>query len=419
VRRTRFRRFAGAGTIAVQLPRGQDDPPRTPELLASSTGKWRNIARLTPWWPPEVWQRLGRGEQRRLARGSFRFRVGSGAHAQLVAVPVVIHRPLPPEADVVMVRITREQVAGHFQARISVVARIPTPPVRVAGPTVAVHLGWRSLPDGALRVAAVAGASAPPGHVADVVRHHGSWWEIVLPGSWRAVASQLNTIRSRRGVELERLRDWLVARTSTHPDTASALPLPGELRRWRSPRRFAALALALRDTPPGQVAEAAQRLETWRRQDRHLWEWETNERRQLLARRNDAWQRVAAWLAGQAGQVLLDSWALPPLRAVPDVSAPDDLQAQAARANLVLAAPGTLRSAIQNAAQARGVPVSAPKLVATNHHACGFPLDAVGRMASALVRCQHCGEEVDQDYNTLCHLLAAGRTMAVHPSNLR
>jgi hypothetical protein len=184
--------------------------------------------------------------------------------------------------------------------------------------------------------------------------------------------------------------------------------LPGELRRWQSPRRFVALALALRDTPPGQVAEAAQRLEAWRRKDRHLWEWETNERRQLLARRNDAWRRVAAWLAGQAGQVLLDSWALSPLRAVPDVAAPDNLQAQAARANLVLAASGTLRAAIQNAAQARGVPMSAPKSVAAaNHHVCGFPLDAAGRMASALVRCQHCDVQVDQDYNALCHLLAA------------
>jgi hypothetical protein len=91
----RFRHFAGVGTIVVQLSRGHDDPPRTPELLASSTGKWRNVARLTPWWPPEVWQRLGRGEQRRLARGSFRFRIGSGATAQLVEVPVIIHRPLP------------------------------------------------------------------------------------------------------------------------------------------------------------------------------------------------------------------------------------------------------------------------------------------------------------------------------------
>lgn len=406
----RLRRVAGAGTIAVQLPRRQDDPPRTPEVLASSTGRWRNIARLTPWWPPEAWQRLSRGEQRCLARGSFRFRVGSGAAAQLVEVPVIIHRPLPPEADVAMVRISREQVAGHFQAWISVVARVPAPPVRVMGPTVRVHLGWRSLPDGALRVAVAAGVSAPPEDLTEVARHHGSWYEIVLPASWRAVAGQLDAIRSRRGIELERLRSWLVAWTSAHPAPTPhrLLPLPEELRRWRSPGRFAALALSLRARARGQVAEAAERLEVWRRQDRRLWEREANERRQLLARRNDAWRHVAAWLTGQAGQVLVDGWALTPLRAVPDIVAPDDLQAQAARANAGLAAPGTLRSAIENAAQARGVPVSAPTLAAAaTHHACGSPLDPADRMASALVRCRHCHVEVDQDYNALCHLLTA------------
>jgi hypothetical protein len=412
----RLRRFAGSGTIAVQLPREQDDPPRTPELLASGTGRWRNIARLTPWWPPEAWQRLSLGEQRRLARGSFWFRVGSGdlrtgaGTAQLVEVPVIIHRPLPPEADIAMVRITREQVAGHFRAWISVVARVPAPPVRVTGPTVRVHLGWRSLPDGALRVAVAAGVSAPPEELAEVARHHGSWYEIVLPASWRAVAGQLDAIRSRRGVELERLRSWLVAWTSAHPAPTphGVLPLPDELRRWRSPGRFAALALRLRWKTRGQVAEVAERLEAWRRWDRRLWEREANERRQLLARRNDAWRRVAAWLTDQAGQVLVDGWALTPLRAVPDIVAPDDLQAQAARANAGLAAPGTLRSAIENAAQARGVPVSAPTLAAAaTHHVCGSPLTAADRMASALVRCRHCHVEVDQDYNALCHLLAA------------
>jgi transposase len=94
----------------------------------------------------------------------------------------------------------------------------------------------------------------------------------------------------------------------------------------------------------------------------------------------------------------------------PDIAAPDDQQARAARANLTLAAPGTLRSAIQNAAQARGVPVSAPRFAATTHHTCGSPLDTSDRIASALVHCQHCDAQVDQDYNTVCHLLDAARS---------
>ena len=54
------------------------------------------------------------------------------------------------------------------------------------------------------------------------------------------------------------------------------------------------------------------------------------------------------------------------------------------------------------------MPVSAPELVAATHHACGSPLDAVDRMALAVVHCQHCDVQVDQDYNALCHLLTAG-----------
>jgi hypothetical protein len=306
-----------------------------------------------------------------------------------------------------MVRITREKVAGHYRAWISVVARVPAPPVRTTGPAVAVHLGWRSLPDGALRVAAVGGIVAPPQQLADVARPRGAGCEIVVPASWRRLADRINTVRSRRATDLEQLRGWLVDWVATHPDATWELAAVEDLRRWRS-GDFAALAVRLRDNPPSQLAEPAERLKAWRRHDRHLWEWEANERRQLLARRDDAWRRVAAWLTGRAARILTDSWPLTGLSAVPDVAEPDDHQARAARANLVLAAPGTLRAAIENAAQARGVPVVARELTAAaSHHACGQPFSASARMASVLVRCQQCGQEVDQDYNTLLHLLAA------------
>ncbi|HEX7106236.1 MAG TPA: hypothetical protein VF218_09735, partial [Acidothermaceae bacterium] len=130
----RFRRWTGEGTLTVQLQRQAGDPPRTPATLADpAVSRWRNVAVLTPSHDPAVWETMTRGQRRRAARGTLRFRIGSGAAKDVVSIPVIVHRPIHPDADITMIRITRRRVGPKWRVWVSVVARVPAP-TSAAGP---------------------------------------------------------------------------------------------------------------------------------------------------------------------------------------------------------------------------------------------------------------------------------------------
>jgi hypothetical protein len=417
----RFRRWRGEGTLAVQLQRQAGDPARDPEMIASAGGKWRNVAALGPHAGPDDFAALPRGERRAAARrGVLRFRIGSGAAAATVTVPVVIHRMLPAGADITGMRITRRVLAGKPEVTVSVSARVPAPLPRTEGSLAAVHAGWRALPDGALRVAVVAGAGTPPAGLAapgrdQVARDHGGWAELVIPAGWRSIQARDEKLRGRRDGNLNVLRAWLLAWLAGQPEWCRRAADPdGTLASWRSPARFARLArsVAADGVPPADPgwAEAYRQLAAWYRQDLHLREWECCERDQLTRMRDEAWRRAAAWITGGAALVVMDEWQVAPLARRPDVTGEDDPQARAARANRFLAAPGALLSAIRGAAGRRGVTVTEPGAEgAAAHYACGTPLDAAQRMAQVMVWCSRCGVMVDQDWNALQVLLAAAR----------
>jgi hypothetical protein len=347
-------------------------------------------------------QIAGEGTSRRLLRG-----VSASTY---VTVPVTIHRMLPPGADIVGMRITRRMLAGKPQVSVSLTVRVGKAPARTEGRQVAVHSGWRALPDGALRIAVIAGAERPPANLDEVVRNHGDWAEVVIPAGWRDLYSRGEGIQSRRDKSMEQIRarilDWL----AQHPDAREGIDPDGTLSRWRSPARFAALALRLRDAPPEDGEGLARDLEAWRKQDKHLWQWVANERDQLLGMRNEAYRRVAAWVASKAYTVTMDSWEVAPLARRPDVTQEDDPQAQAARANRVLAAPAVLRDKIRTASRRLGAQVTEPEDAdAASHYVCGTPLAASQRMAQVAVWCARCETMVDQDWNTLQTLLATAR----------
>lgn len=396
----RFHRWDGTGTLAVQLQRGADLPPRSPETLADEHSPWRNVAALTPAHDEAQWATMTRGDQRRAARGELRFRIGSGRHKTMIAVPVIVHRPIPADADITMMRITRKRLAGRYRCHVSVVVRLPQVPARTEGTTVAVHAGWRALGDGSMRVAVTNHTAPVPRDLLDVVRRHDGWSEIVVPASWANLQARTEKVRSTRDQSMDLVRADLVEWLAAHPQEELE-----HVSRWRSPHRFAALAIRWRDNPPEHGREIAARLEDWRRQDRHLWEWEANERDQLIARRDNAWRTLGAWLLNDAALLATDGWLMNALVRVPAVEDPDGWQERAARANRVLAAPGTLRAALLKAAEARGVEVSLPDLAFADTHAgCGGVLDPAERQQKIMVVCPRCGLAIDQDHNALLHL---------------
>ncbi|MDQ7904673.1 hypothetical protein RB614_09085 [Phytohabitans sp. ZYX-F-186] len=404
-------RLDGGGLVAVQLKRAAGDPTRTPAVLASGAGKWRNVMRLTPWMEPAAFDGLPRGERRAVGRtGQVSIAVGGSA---MVTLPVVVHRMMPADADVCAAELVVRRLAGTTRAALCVTVKVPDPPAAPPRPPVAVHLGWRGRADGSVRVAVWASPHPlppPPQHLAEVVVVHdgGRWGELVVPARTVDVAARPAALRSTRDQAFDPVRDKLAGWLDSHPQpdpTDDDAVLTGEqVRRWRSTARLAALAIGWRTTPPAGGGEMAALLEAWRVRDKHLWTWEANERHQTSGRRDEMWRRAAAWLTAHTAVLVLDDTDLKTLRRSDTIDDPmlPGIAAAKARARAQLVAPGRLRHALTTAARRRGVAVhtvSRAGLTRT-HRACGHTAPAHPRYAAAaVVTCPHCHLPYDQDHN--------------------
>ena len=438
-----FRRWDGSGTIAVQPQRGAGDPARTPAVLADpETGKWRNVILLQPGRSEAEWAALPPCERK---RGEIRIRVGSGESASLETMRIVMHRPLPDNADVVSAQVTVTRVTStRLRASVALTVLLAAPEPRTAGPVVAVHTGWRVLEDGAIRVAVITGAPVPPpagmGAAKDAraarrrqrarlagarsgvagrpwagdaprvqesgIRDHGDWQEIVIPPGIRDLAGHADSLGGIRDRAMNGARKQVAAFLEAHPDAGETVDPRGSLDRWRSPGRFRAALTVMEEQDP--VAEETAALRSWAVQDTHLELWEAYEsRRHVYGWRKDLYRNAGAWLAGHAGLVVTDSWTA--ARRRPGADQEDTAQMEAARGNAALAAPGDLRHQVKTAAGRRGVEVrEAPPGLAGLHHGCGGELPSDERAAGVFAVCRACGRRVDQDLNAARAMAASG-----------
>ncbi len=418
----RFHRFDGTGTLTVQLQREARDGPRTPEVLASGTSKWRNVIRLPAL--ADEWEHMARSDRRRAGRVTVQMRVGrnESGQPQWLEVPTILHRPIPREADVAQVQVTRRRVAGQHRLGLTFTCRLPAvEPADPSRPTVAIDVGWRSLGDGRIRVATVEATASPepivvPDHLRDVLRFRdgGRQGEVTLPASWTAQFVQVKQLSGMRARNLEALRGRLAEWFDDHRDAIDPLELDlSALVKWRAPGQFAALALRWRTLRVDGDKEIFDEIEAWRRTDRHLWEWQEHQRRQLLDRRSDAWRVLGALLADRFSTIVVQDIDIAAMSRVPMVESGDEQRDMLARAQRVLAAPGALRQAVVHAAQRRGVKVVAAdsRGLSTVHHRCGKDLSRqVDFAAGVWVLCAHCDETFDQDINACRRLLESAIT---------
>lgn len=415
VAQLRQRRFDGSGCIAVQLQRDQSRPPRSPARIADGQrGPWRNVLHLTPWVPPEQWAELSSAERRRRQVGQVRMNLGGG---RWVTLPVLVHRMLPPDAEIIMARLVIRRIAGHRRMDLHVVVSLPDPAPPTGGPVVAVHLGWRRDPDRDwVRVAtwrSTAPLAIPPDldarHTqgAPVVADTDTTGQIVLPGSWWRRLQRHDQIQAERDLALDDIRATLVTWLHEHgPVQIGEHSIDAaEVTRWRAPGRFATLALAWRDTPPPAGTGLAAALEHWRRHDRRRWEGHAHGRARALAHRDDTYRRIAAWLARTASTILVDDTNLAALARHRDPALPPTAQHRAARQR-TLAAPGQLRTILHSSP----VPVTTVDHtgISRTHYRCGHLNPADDRYAtSRVVPCDGCHSAYDQDASATLIMLAA------------
>lgn len=353
----RMPRWDAPATLSTQVMWGQGKPRRSPQLLASGEGPWRNVVRITPWMPEKTWPK-GRGSHR---KGMITLRIAGNGSEPLV-LPIIMHRPLPDDADITDVQVTRRFVADQMQLSVAITVRLPKPPPKTEGVTVAVRIGWAGIGENYVRVATMALPDGPlPGDVPEqlrpMIRTVDTTTEVLAMAEWRRVLDRTERIRGHRDKNLDDIKTLVVKALEADPvlmiKVTEALQRERlEVNKWRAARRMVRLYQVWPEDHPLKEA-----LNQWRKRDKHLWQFEAHERQQIIARRRYLYRNVAAWLCTFARQIVLSDVEIDKLAVRPAVGIADTPQAQQARANAHWAAPGDLRQAIRHAATRRGIQV--------------------------------------------------------------
>jgi hypothetical protein len=391
----RFRRWTGDGRVSVQMQGGA--------TVAAVLGGDDTRLQIDP-PDPAAWSSPVRGERRRAARTTCRIRVGSMGRAPLwCELPVTMHRPLPANGRIKWAHVHRSRVGRKHRYKLLVVVSFeehePTPS---GSDVVAIDLGWRAVDvpqDGearrALRV----------GYWQDTSGDHGQ--VLLEPG----ILERLKTcerLRSIRDQHLDEMRPRLVewARDADLPEWWAERA--ETLAQWRSAARLAALMMHWRENRFDGDEEMFAAAEAWRKQDAHLYDWESNLRDKVTRRRREAYRVFAAQVARRYKAVILEHF---DLRRVARKAAPEgEADAnQAARHHRTWAAVSTLRQAIIDACEREGLDViTMPSAYTTRTcHQCGS-VESWDQAEQILHRCSQCGDVWDQDRNAAINLLAAG-----------
>jgi len=183
------------------------------------------------------------------------------------------------------------------------------------------------------------------------------------------------------------LPDWLIERTRT-------------LRQWRSAARLASVVIHWRENRFAGDKDGFAAVEAWRKKDKHLYEWEANQRRKAVAWRDDLYRRVAADLSRRYKTAIVEDCNWRDVGRKPDVGENND--SGAAARQRTIAAPGRLKQLL---VERFAETVKAEAAYTTQRcHACG-ELAHVETRTSVWVTCQQCGAAWDQDDNACRNML--------------
>lgn len=420
----RFRGFRGEGRIGVQVQGGLS----TEDLFSGRS----TLLQVDP-LPEGQWDtRSGR----RHAKTVCRIRVGSNGRAPVwVHFPVLIHRKLPAGTiKAAWIAVTKCGAQTRYALQIVIEAESFKHRAHGTG-TVALDLGWRQMGEG-LRVA----------YWADDKGRHGS---LELPTRLYSGLTLPNALRSYGDLHFEQAKGALKAWLGDHEVPEWVREATSHLAQWRSPQRLARVAFRLVregmsedditrlwkvwkneklsrredlfDTLEAITAWASVQgieeplplyLEWWRRKNRHLLTWESQQRRGALARRRQLYAEWANWLAETYDKVILEDFDLRKVAELPNTEEEDPMHARARR-NRMLASVSDLRLAIKERVEPERVVLKPAAYTTATCSACGN-VDEGLDLYELYRRCSACLDYRDQDYNAALNLLGGERSSGVH-----
>lgn len=383
----KFHRWNGDGHLAVQLQGGI--PAR--DIFDPDTRFY--IDRV----PDEAWERGGR----KLQRTKAHFRVGSDPKGSPVfaEIPMVMHRPIPDDAVLKWVHLTRRRIGTHCEWRVQLVltreAGWPRPDQATDG-TVGIDVGWRMKPDGSMRVAYYKGSDGEEG-------------ELEIPAYWLGEMKKTRDIQSIRdrlfdearpifakGLKFLSLPDWL-------KEASESLHL------WKSQARLASLAIRWRTERFKGDDVVFDAIENWRKRDKHLLEYGANLRDQLQRNREDLYRVFAAKLRRKYKTAAIEDLDLRDFHVLPNTEekSPDGALREHTR-------DAALSVLIRCLKESMAVTIEVPAKNTTKLHQCGS-IEEWDRKELTHT-CSKCGQTYDQDACAARNILSLVSGSAVEAS---
>lgn len=392
-----FRSWDGNGAVAVQLQGGLAWPAA---LLAADTRLQITVQPLTarpttnqrsePISQPDPDNPQSRAHRR--PRALVRFRIGTEPDrctptwAELL---VHLHRMPPADSVIKWAKLYRTLVGRRVEWKVQfVLARDSWARDDLAeNGVVGLDINWRALPEG-LRVAFAVGDD-------------GSERTLTLPRDWLSAWSKVESLQAIRDRNFNAIRDGL---SSWLHDEAAIVPewlaeRTRYLGQWRSSDRLGALAWHWRHERFAGDESFFPELEAWRKQDRHLHDWQDSQAKKAVRRRDDLYRKFVLGLARDYHTIKIESINWKALAALPE---PDETDCELARIYRRIAAPGRLAQLVKEVA---AVTVRVPAANTTKRcHVCGV----VGKFdgVDMFHTCTACGARWDIDRNAAINILA-------------
>jgi hypothetical protein len=334
--------------------------------------------------------------------GTLRMRIGSTAKSRAPVwadFPIKMHRPLPKGSIIKRVTVhrtlggakTANAMSGrreHWEAQF--VIEMPLPDPRHGKGIVGVDLGWRRI-GGELRVCAFADEEDGAG-------------ELRLSERTIGGVRRVDSLRKTRDDMRNRALGLLIAMRPLAPrwfrdETEHA-------HAWRNPSRIPMLLAQWRKQRWAGDEDGFQWLSFWLERDRHLWQWEADQRRKNVNGRRKFYEGFAAKLAETYETLVLEDFDLRTFARRPAKDAivgPDgrkeSQQEEAARAWRHLAGTYELRLVLENAFLTRGGTVSRVPAANTTRTCADCGLIVRRDFAGSIEWTCDCGVVHDQDKN--------------------
>lgn len=385
----KFRRWDGCGRVGVELMKGLP----VPAVFGQDTRLQIDPLPTT-------------GSKRGQTMTRVRIRVGSDEKKEPVwaEFPFRMHRPLPADGVIKWAWIHRTFKGRWVNWDLQIVVEAPSfaRSARPAsdGGVVALDIGWRKR--------AGAKADAADLRVGYWYDDQGNHDEIRLDADIRRRLDFANKLRATQDSNFNEAKTALLAWLDESPrelpeQLAAALAY---IVKWKSAKRLGATVKVWRENRIAGDEAIFERLDTWWKQHRHLYDWESSQRDRTLGCRKDFYRNIAARMTRRYAVIVIEDLDLRELikKAAPESekeNAPTPVQH-----NRVIAAPSKLREAIKSAAPGNGCRVVEldPAYTTIQCNRCGRreKWDAAANLSHT---CE-CGHTWDQDYNAAVNLLA-------------